>query len=49
MIAGSSAIQLGTVNFIDPSAATSIIKGLEDFCIKQRIEKISEVTASYII
>jgi len=49
MIAGSSAIQLGTVNFIDPTAATTIIKGLEDFCMKQGIEKISEFTGSFII
>ncbi|HSP88695.1 MAG TPA: dihydroorotate dehydrogenase, partial [Ignavibacteriaceae bacterium] len=49
MIAGSSAIQLGTVNFIDPSAATTIIKDLEDYCTKQGIEKISELTGSYII
>jgi|SRR5690554_1258006 len=49
MIAGASAVQLGTVNFIDPNAATVILKGLEDFCIKQGIEKLSGVTASYII
>jgi dihydroorotate dehydrogenase (NAD+) catalytic subunit len=49
LIVGSSAVQLGTVNFIDPSAASAIIKGLEEFCIKQGIEKISEITASYII
>ncbi|RPI75306.1 MAG: dihydroorotate dehydrogenase [Ignavibacteriales bacterium] len=49
MIAGSSAIQLGTVNFIDPTAAAAIIKGLEEFCIKQGIQKISDITASYII
>ena len=49
IFAGSSAIQLGTVNFIDPAAATTIIKGLEDFCMKQGIEKISELTGSFII
>jgi dihydroorotate dehydrogenase (NAD+) catalytic subunit len=49
MIVGSSAIQLGTVNFIDPTAATTIIKGLEDFCMKNGIEKISELTGSFII
>ncbi len=49
MIAGSSAIQLGTVNFIDPSAAATIVKGLEDFCMKHGIEKICELTGSFII
>ena len=47
MIAGSSAIQIGTLNFIDPGAPGKIIKQLEDFCIKNNIEKISSLTASY--
>ena len=49
MIAGSSAIQLGTVNFIDPSAARKIIKALEDYCIKYGVEKISSLTGSCIV
>jgi len=49
MIAGSNAIQLGTVNFIDPSAAGKIIKGLEDHCIKYGIVKISSLTGSCIV
>jgi len=49
MIAGSSAVQLGTVNFIDPTAAVDILMGLEDYCIKQGRKKISELTGSYII
>ncbi len=49
MIAGSSAIQLGTVNFIDPTAAENILKNLEEYCIKFGIEKLSSVTGSYVI
>jgi len=49
MIAGSSAIQLGTVNFINPKASEEILKGLEDYCIKYKIKKISELTGSYKI
>jgi len=49
MIAGASAFELGTVNFVDPTTAIKIIEGLEDFCIKQGIKKISELTASYKI
>ncbi len=47
MIAGASAIQLGTVNFIDPAAAEKIISSLEQYCIKNKIEKLSSLTASY--
>ena len=49
MIAGSSAIQLGTVNFIDPTASIQIIEGIEAYCIKYGVEKISELTGSYIV
>jgi dihydroorotate dehydrogenase (NAD+) catalytic subunit len=49
MIAGASAVQLGTLNFIDPSAAERILKDLEDYCIKYGIEKLSGLTGSYFI
>ncbi len=49
MIAGASAVQLGTINFIDPSAPVKIIKQLEQYCNQMKIEKISSLTASYII
>ena len=49
MIAGSSAIQIGTLNFIDPSAPGKIVKQLEEYCQKMSIEKISSLTASYIL
>jgi len=49
MITGASAIQLGTLNFIDPSAGERIVKELEDYCIKFGIEKLSSVTGSYVI
>ncbi|HLG32974.1 MAG TPA: dihydroorotate dehydrogenase [Ignavibacteriaceae bacterium] len=47
MIAGASAVQIGTLNFIDPEAAGKIINQLETFCINNKIKKISELTASY--
>jgi dihydroorotate dehydrogenase (NAD+) catalytic subunit len=49
MIAGSSAVQIGTLNFIDPSAPGKIVKQLEEYCQNLSIEKISSLTASYII
>jgi dihydroorotate dehydrogenase (NAD+) catalytic subunit len=47
MIAGSSAIQIGTLNFIDPSAPGKIITQLEEYCTHNGIEKISSLIASY--
>ncbi len=49
MIVGSSAIQIGTLNFIDPTAPMEIIKELEEYCKDSGIIKLSELTGSYII
>lgn len=49
MIVGSSAVQIGTLNFIDPTAPEKMIKELEDYCIANKVEKLSDLTASYII
>ncbi len=49
MIAGASAIQIGTINFINPYAAIEIIRGLEQYCYDSSIEKISELTASRVL
>ncbi|MBK7629939.1 MAG: dihydroorotate dehydrogenase [Ignavibacteriales bacterium] len=49
MIVGASAVQIGTLNFIDPTAPEKIIKELEDYCIANKVEKLSNLTASYII
>ena len=49
MIAGSTAIQIGTLNFIDPTAPGKILKQLEEYCEKMSIEKISSLTAYYAL
>jgi dihydroorotate dehydrogenase (NAD+) catalytic subunit len=49
MIVGASAVQIGTLNFIDPTAPEKIIKQLEDYCIASNVERLSTLTASYIL
>jgi len=49
MIAGSSAVQIGTLNFIDPAAPMKIIKELEEYCLDAGLSKLSALTGSYII
>ena len=46
IIAGASAVQVGTANFINPSIALEIIKGIETFMIEEKIEKISHIIGS---
>ena len=43
LIAGASAIQVGTANFISPKATLNIIEGLKKFCEKRKIGRIEEI------
>ncbi len=49
MIAGATAIQLGTINFINPFATNEIFNDLIKYCETNSISKINTLTASYII
>ena len=49
MIVGASAFQIGTVNFINPSAGAEIVEGLISYCKKKSISKLSELSGSYQI
>jgi dihydroorotate dehydrogenase (NAD+) catalytic subunit len=43
MMAGASAIQIGTVNFFNPMAGKEIIEEMTEFCKAQGIKNISEI------
>ena len=43
MMAGASAVAVGTANFADPFAAVKIARGIEDFMREQGIEDIREI------
>ncbi|MBU2508221.1 MAG: dihydroorotate dehydrogenase [Bacteroidetes bacterium] len=47
MICGATAVQIGTVNFINPNAGIEIIQGLQEYCTKMKMQSISELTSSY--
>lgn len=49
MIAGANAVQLGTLNFINPVASINILKEIEEYCINMGINKISDLTGSFEI
>jgi len=44
IIAGASAVQVGTANFVNPSAAIEIIDGIEKYMRGKKIKKIKELT-----
>lgn len=43
MLAGASAIQVGTASFIDPSIMQKIINGLDSYCTKYGISHIRDI------
>jgi dihydroorotate dehydrogenase (NAD+) catalytic subunit len=43
LIAGASAIQVGTANFIDPSVTVKIANGIDNYLVSHGIEHVSEV------
>lgn len=43
IMAGASAIQVGTANFIDPSVTMKILNGIEDYCSRNEISSLSEI------
>ncbi len=49
IICGASAIQIGTVNFVNPNAAEEIIEGLNNYCLETELNNISDLTGSYLI
>lgn len=44
MLAGASAIEVGTVNFWDPCACETLVDSLTKWCLEHRIEKLSSLT-----
>jgi dihydroorotate dehydrogenase (NAD+) catalytic subunit len=44
LLAGASAIEVGTVNFWDPCACETLVDSLTKWCLEHRIEKLSDLT-----
>jgi len=43
MLAGASAVQVGTAHFVDPRASEHLVESLEQRCMELNIHKISEI------
>jgi dihydroorotate dehydrogenase (NAD+) catalytic subunit len=43
LIAGASAIQIGTANYYDPTCSMKVIDGLIDYCRQQKLGNIKEI------
>lgn len=43
MLAGASAVSVGTANFVNPLVTEEIVAGIEDYMIRHKIENISDI------
>lgn len=46
LLAGATAVQVGTASFLDPAAMIGIIDGLDAYCARHGIERIAELTGA---
>ena len=46
LLAGASAIQVGTANFVDPRISQTIIDGIEDYLIRHSIKKVVDLVGA---
>ncbi|MFB0556098.1 MAG: dihydroorotate dehydrogenase [Phycisphaerae bacterium] len=48
IIAGASAVAIGTANFIEPGCAAEIIEGIKKYCVRKEISNIKELIGSLL-
>ncbi|MGH9520452.1 MAG: nitronate monooxygenase, partial [Terriglobales bacterium] len=46
MLAGATAVQIGTMNFWDPKATENVLKGLRRFCTRHGLESVRALTGA---
>ena len=46
LIAGATAVQVGTANFINPRATMDIVSGIEDYLIENNLHRLSDLIGS---
>lgn len=49
LLAGASAIQIGTANFIDPAISAKVAKGIVDYCERQGVEDVNDIVGGMIL
>lgn len=49
LLAGASAVQVGTATFVQPAAMTTIIDGLEAFCVRREIPRVTDLIRGLVI
>lgn len=46
LLAGASAIQVGTANFVDPTSTMRVMDGLTEYCVRHGVGRVSDLTGA---
>ncbi|MCQ2204785.1 MAG: dihydroorotate dehydrogenase [Bacteroidales bacterium] len=49
LLAGASAVQIGTANFIDPTISIQVVNGIQDYMIRHNFTSVSEITGGLLV
>jgi dihydroorotate dehydrogenase (NAD+) catalytic subunit len=49
LLAGASAVEVGTASFWDPRACERLVGELERWCLEQRVERVADLTGGMIL
>ncbi len=49
IIAGAVAVQIGTMNFVDPSVWSRTLDGLKDYCLRHQLQSITELSGTLAV
>jgi len=48
LMAGATAVQVGTASYADPRAVERIATGLEQWCVRNQVERVASLTGSFV-
>lgn len=48
MLAGASAVQVGTASFADPRAVLRVLEGLESWCVRHGVSRVGSLTGAML-
>ena len=49
MLAGASAVQIGTASYWDPCATEKIVDGLRNWCLEHKVSRIADLTNALLV
>jgi dihydroorotate dehydrogenase (NAD+) catalytic subunit len=45
-LAGSTAVQIGTANYIDPAVSIKVLEGIQEYMERQSVKSVAELTGA---